>query len=366
MLQTSSAAAVGAVYLFASPATAQTTPSIVVPDSPCNECRISLAWVATLGADADPLSPSAFQVGVTQDSRGLYYLAPTADLAVMAVYDQNGSFLKALGRAGEGPEEYGFIMRTEVMPGDSLLVLDVGNYRLTVLSPLHAPVRSMRMNGRFTSAAVLPDGRLLVHGRVRSPERAGFPLHILAPDGRITDSFGSVVPESRRDRPQADLRQLSAVRDGKVWTAHLDRYEMELWSLEGELLRSVTRRTEWFQPWDYIDGQELDVSLQPMTVAVWQDRQERLWTMVRVPAPDARPPTRARAEREQPMPPFDVVDAGHDSIIEVIDPLTGRLLASQRFPQYLMGAIGEDIVYSMRATPEGDLRIDIWRVELET
>ena len=63
--------------------------------------------MATLGSAEGTISPGDFQTGVTRDSRGRYYLAPTVDLAVMAVYDSNGRFLQTIGRQGQGPGEYG-------------------------------------------------------------------------------------------------------------------------------------------------------------------------------------------------------------------------------------------------------------------
>ena len=51
-------------------------------------------------------------------------------------------------------------------------------------------------------------------------------------------------------------------------------------------------------------------------------------------------------------------------MVEVFDPSTGVLLASRRVPQYLVGHIAPDAVYSLRATDDGDLRIDVWRVRL--
>ncbi|MGH7555306.1 MAG: hypothetical protein ACREMQ_20070, partial [Longimicrobiales bacterium] len=104
----------------------------------------------------------------------------------------------------------------------------------------------------------------------------------------------------------------------------------------------------------------------PMTVAVWQDGGARLWTMIRVPAVQWRPRRIDPSVREQPVRPFGERDAEFDTIIEVLDVRTGALLASQRYSQYFVGNLNDDLVYSLRGTEDGDLRIDIWRIGLET
>jgi hypothetical protein len=53
------------------------------------------------------------------------------------------------------------------------------------------------------------------------------------------------------------------------------------------------------------------------------------------------------------------------SIIEVIDPEKGQLLASLRFPGFVMGFIGDDRLAVLVETPDGVPRTEIWRVRLQ-
>ena len=64
------------------------------------------------------------------------------------------------------------------------------------------------------------------------------------------------------------------------------------------------------------------------------------------------------------MPPFDLQDKNSDAIVDVFDPSTGGLLATRRFPHYLIGNIGQSRVYALRATDDGDLRVDVWQIRL--
>lgn len=108
----------------ATPFEAQPPAAKAVPSTPsCVSCRIALTKVVTLGGPDDPLSPSEIFHSVSLDSRGRYYVAPTANFAMIAVYSAEGRFLKTLGSAGQGPGEYEFIIDAKVR-SDSLFVLD--------------------------------------------------------------------------------------------------------------------------------------------------------------------------------------------------------------------------------------------------
>lgn len=355
-------AAVVAIACFTASVEAQPV-STVRSDQSCMECRLSVSKVAVLGSASDPVSPTQFQVGAARDSRGRYYVAPLADLSMIGVYDTLGQLERTIGRRGAGPGEYGFIMRAEVSRGDSLLVLDVMNSRLTVLSPTYTAVRSIPMRGRYTRAFRLLGDSILVHGEVRTPAAAGFPLHVIAPNGDIIRSFGSLSPELRRDRPQRHLRHVALTEEG-AWTARLDEYRLELWSLTGTLVRSVLREADWFKAWDYSQPHVWNSPPRPMTVDIWSDSGHVLWTMVRVPSSSWRSPARERVGREQPMPPFHVVDSNTDTIIEAIETKSGRLIASQRFSQFFFAQSEGGLLYSLRETDDGDLRVEVWQLRL--
>jgi hypothetical protein len=332
--------------------------------APERACTIALTHAVTLGSPTDDVSPTPFEVGVVRDQRDRYYVTPTSDLSSFAAYDGSGRLLQVIGRQGAGPGEFGFIMRLEVFGGDSLIALDVGNSRMTVLSPGYQPVRSFPMPGRFTRAFSLGSGRWLVNGTARAASAAGLPLHVLGPRGEIERSFGSMHAQVRRDRPQADLRRIAVGDSGTIWLARLDQYLLEEWSSAGSLVRSLRRHADWFPPRDYGRRQEPTARPDPLLLDVWRDQTGYLWVLARVASPAFRAPPQAPGRREHPMPPLEWQDANHDVIIEVIDPATARVLASRRLPQYLIGHVEADRVFGLRALPNGDTRVEIWRASL--
>jgi hypothetical protein len=53
-----------------------------------------------------------------------------------------------------------------------------------------------------------------------------------------------------------------------------------------------------------------------------------------------------------------------DTMIDVIDPLKGQLLASQRVEGAFIGFASENLIYSRRELDSGSEVIDVWQVRL--
>ena len=84
--------------------------------------------------------------------------------ASLRFFDKHGQFLHAVGRRGAGPGEYRVISMMRHIHGDSLLIWDFGNLRVTVLAPDGKYERSMRSPGTlesFFARDVFADGTLL-------------------------------------------------------------------------------------------------------------------------------------------------------------------------------------------------------------
>lgn len=104
------------------------------------------------GSDTDP----AYDFG-----RPLVVLLPEGRLAVgnglsldVRLYDSTGRHLVTSGRRGSGPGEYQIIAAVYPGAGDSLLVMDIVQRRLSVLAPEGAWVRSFSLAGQ--SGGMMP------------------------------------------------------------------------------------------------------------------------------------------------------------------------------------------------------------------
>ena len=64
---------------------------------------------------------------------------------------------------------------------------------------------------------------------------------------------------------------------------------------------------------------------------------------------------------EQPIT-SEINDMLYDTLIEVIDPVEGHLLASLRLPFHNIGFIGENAIATLKELESGLVQIEIWQL----
>lgn len=99
-------------------------------------------------------------------------------------------------------------------------------------------------------------------------------------------------------------------------------------------------------------------------VGGWEDREGLLWVIARIE--DARPSRQADTVKG-PEGPYVVpksFDREYDSMVEVIDPRTGRIVVSQRFDEVFSFVLGRGTVASVRELGDGRLNLAIRRLQL--
>lgn len=138
------------------PVDAQTR--VVVPSAPsCSQCSIVLTPILKIG-DADGEGVIGRPETVTRDGQGRYYAAFEEMHGTISVFDAGGRYLQTIGRRGGGPGEYQFISMIHAKRGDTLLVFDSRNRRLTFALPTGQAVRSVRSTINPLSLAELESG----------------------------------------------------------------------------------------------------------------------------------------------------------------------------------------------------------------
>jgi len=191
------------------------------------------------------------------------------------------------------------------------------------------------------------------------PARMGLPLHVLEPDGTIVRSFGAVEHlHVSRETDMNGFRAVAPVRDhpARVWSARRNAYTIEQWDTTGRHLLTIVRRPDWFEPWLEPRRSTHPEPPKPYLSEVWEDSLGRLWVWILVADPrwEAwRPGARVRTDEEQ-----------HDVILEIIDPVAGRLLASIRTPGPLHRMLTDGLSMTERQDESGYVFKDIWRVSI--
>jgi hypothetical protein len=336
-----------------------------VPRDCQSACALDHRQVALLGTPDGPgmvSEPSLLAVR----SDGVFVLVDQTDRDRMKFFAPDGSYLRSLGRGGQGPGEFGTINALNVLPGDHVEVYDLGNGRFTLVGPDFVVGRISPPVGLMAPfVRVAPDGSRVANALSPDSDRLGYPLHWLAQDHEYETSLGAdFTPGSTVDlkgwrRPMAEPTSRS------IWVGHEARYRLEEWGRDGELLRVLERSVAWFAPWEGTAVWEEDGKPRPFLAEVHRDDHGRLWTLVRLPGErweEGLGPGRELGGRVL----GSTVTDRHllwDTRIEVIDPERGIVLRSQHFDQSFQGFTNDGRVYAMVEVEGGrDVRIAVWEL----
>ena len=99
---------------------------------------------------------------------------------------------------------------------------------------------------------------------------------------------------------------------------------------------------------------------------MWEDQAGRLWTVVVVADEEWSPTEREqRGERSLLAVMRDTdYDRILDSIIEVIDPDSRRVIARTRFDVVIHGVTNQNVLYGKTQHDDGHILIRLWRARL--
>jgi hypothetical protein len=324
--------------------------------SSCAQCGISVTRVASLGKQSDPELFTAYP-SVQHDTHGRFLVSATIRSSTIQVYAADGRWTESWGRQGSGPGEFRAITDLVLFEGDSLLVIDAGARRATVLETHGRYSRSFPLLLSVTQIGRLHKGDWLASGPMYDPERIGYPLHHLAPDGSIRRSFGgedTVVA----GRPSAAQRAIAVAPDG-VWTCRPGRYVLEKWSLDGRLLSVLDRRAAWFPHRENeVPRNNWITPIVPRVRDIHLDDRGILWVMGVVPKDGWKP------SPDNMNLPIAREALNYDAFVEAIDVRLGQLLASARLPWSASGFTSDGLIVSYHETNEGIMVIDVFQPTL--
>jgi hypothetical protein len=274
-------------------------------------------------------------------------------------YDSSGVLTQIIGRSGEGPGEFLAASQLAIVPGDTLLVADDFARRMSLFAPDGEFARQFTLHASVTGSTVtrLADGRFITGGVSQHPARLGFPIHTYRPHGSFERSVGTERPVHAPFNVDASRRYL-AVDDSLLLLVRPDRYVIEVRSLDGQLLKTLERKAHWFPPRDRISpGGSWGATPPDSWIKGLQiDSLGQLWVAA------------VRARRDW-RPHEHEYESGrlreyYESVIEVIDVTSGRIVTRTVMPEYVHGFAGPNTIYSHREDERGGIEYHIWLVAM--
>lgn len=317
---------------------AQDTVTVAADDIICGDCVITLDTVVTIGGLDGPgleVLRSTSEVAVDRLGR---ILISEGRVSHFSVFDSTGTFLRTVGRSGQGPGEYSFISHINAGPR-YIHVFDMR--RRTLLDHDFNPVKIDIVPVQVSYSWVTESDVIAFTADLRTREAVGHPLHLLRPTGEISSHGGDGSVYRRRD--QEELMATSVAGDDEaLWLVQYESNRLIRWDLAEKptISRVFERAIEEF------DRHDPETWPGAANLGSMLD-EDGLWIVWRAPEsgwdPDGseRPPTR---------PMRTIVD----SWVDLVDPSTGRTIARHWSDGFLKGfAPGSRYVFAYEESEAG-------------
>jgi hypothetical protein len=339
------------------------------PAPSCPKCSISIRRIVTL----TPPDSSAIggRIVVSEDSRGNWYVSGgvLGPQALLRIFGPKGRYVGVLGREGRGPGEFGIARTPELIRGDTMFVYDFLLHRISVLTPSGKFVQAIPLTRPAQDIAIHPDGSVAALTAGKVGDGHGVLLNSFDRNGRLMHSR----PVVKFVHGQcSDASVIAAAPAGGVWVAPRCEYRMELRDRAGKLVLQIARAADWFPAW-WDSPSPFTAPPKPGINSISQDENGYLWVMIDVADAEWEKHWRNRDYSKDPVgetgqrTPRDANrNLLHDTIVEVFDLATGRLIVSQRFPQYFKGGFirGQRVLH-YEEDEQGSDRAHIYQLKLE-
>jgi hypothetical protein len=169
------------------------------------------------------------------------------------VFDPQGRYLRAIGRKGSGPGEFGRIADLAVLPDGRLLVTDFETRRTSFFSPDGRFLSSFQWKKFFSQVYLATDSSYTVADMVVSEETRELWVKTIDFNGEEVVSFGKFsYPEFKMLR-QGEMmfstsvpwspQSIFAGDRKRQWLYHClnDKYLIEVYDSQGKLFRKIDR-----------------------------------------------------------------------------------------------------------------------------
>lgn len=345
-----------AIGLLSSPAAGQ----MLISSSPaCQACGATLERVVSFSSPVES-SWITWRSTVAQGALDRFYVTPVSRAGEIHVYNADGGFHSSFTPQPEFEPALGRFLSIATDQHDSLHIVDNTNRQHVVLSSTGVVGRRAALPNLVRVFDVTHSGQLIVEAEINTRNGLGRPVHLLSVHGVPERSFGSRDDSVRPDSPHDRMRVLSVAGPDRFWLARVNRYELNLLSLDGDELLSVVRDVDWFVPWhDDSPGTFYKTRPLPRIVGIVPLGDQLVAVLSLVPEAGWEPVPAATTLNAT------ILDDQFDTVVEVLDTASGEVKATLRSTYVLNAMIGGPFLYSVRTDEEGHGIMTVWRVLLD-
>lgn len=331
----------------------------------CSECTLQLEELFSLGGVASGDGFVGRPRAIVELHDGRFILADRYDQDRLKVYRSDGSFMGVVGRRGKGPGEYEMVESLHVYGDGRIEVWDLSQRRLTILDSQFRVVGSRRIDVPGVWTAVMPDESRVMVAPLVTSESVGLPLHWIDPDGRRQLPFGADPPIQDLRNWERQIRHVAPASDTSVWSAHYLEYTLEEWSVSGELLRRVQRQASWFPRVENGGFVNAESPPNPSLNGIHANEDGTVWTLTWIADGTWQEAVQERRDpygRSYMGYDADNPAAYFDTVIELVDPRTARILGRVQTDDVIMGFVNDDLVYGYRTDALAEPSIPVFRI----
>jgi hypothetical protein len=262
--------------------------------------------------------------------------------------------LKLYDLAGEGPGE--FLYSPLIFAGGQDTLYAFERDRLVRLNRQLEHIETTRVEAPpVRTFAVLQNGTV-ISDNVSGHDGGTYTVTLVSSEGRILRRLetepGTVV----------GWTLVAPAWDGGFWTLRPNGSRLRRYSSGAVVIRSLELMNDWFVPWtERIEGEGSKVQPRPRHVGICVVGNEMLVLLSWVADPNWTPEPVTRMGGFNPL--AKDLNRYYDTVVELIDGRSGRVLDERRFDEAFMAVSGAGaFLYSAHEDSDGHAVTRIWKV----
>lgn len=360
-----SACHVVACFTVRAQSTAPTSTVVLSDQQSCATCRIARSPLLRVPAQDDTALLVDWPTSIDRDSKGNVALGTRTRKGLPLLFDSRGVLRRKIGRDGSGPGEYLNSPFVQFDDGDSLHIIDQINLRHTILTPDGRVAASIPFPGHSVLLRLNGNRRMLMSGTVPTPDGIGRAFHTVSGAGLVERSFGEVGGPVIVGQATA-ARRLSRPQNGTFWEAELRAYRINQWSESGKQLASFERKPSWFPIVDRPSGGLFGTEPTPQVMDVHADADGLVWVVIAVAARNWRSAlgTPVLASGATTYPSADQTRL-FDTVIEVLDPRSRRVVVSSRVTGFIKFLLPGLITVTLKEDADGIMNLQLDKLSIQ-